>query len=839
MNVDNIEIKPKEVDFNKMVEEELAKLGDNPNMDTQATPNKPKIKYERKTEKYLEKYKVSKPTETKQYKYYTDNFEKENDSAGKNEKTTTTTIITPKKKKEENKEIISKEPPVKKAQPQVKKRETIIQKRNAKSENKVEQIITPTTIATNEDEENISFDDDDIQITITKKPITSLTSISNAKEEIPLKVPTKKNEFKKTAPIIPLTNVYKNDLDFEFKLDTKEEEDKIKEEPVEEKEESLQDIPEDNITNKEEAFNIQTYLKEEKQNDLNDIINNPSLLETIQPSSPPTKNTITNSNIPTTNLFRKPKQTQQVPSTPIQEEIKPRPNKEIEYSFSNSSFIPHDTAPNTIQSLSNVKPEPSDDHINEYQERLIELNQHIQIVKNEKQKVLEMKNDYERLTKKLREDIMEYSRKKEQEKFEFEKYKEEELKKIEREKKVQYRNIKSLQTTAQMKKDKEENEFLKSEVLKLKEELKAKDQRNKLAMDRLRRQYEESLKKIDEMQKDIDILEEKLKNATKVTNKPKPPLCANTYQHDNKQINSVRNRNKSINKEKTTSYTSTPIHNSSVNNSYTSYNEEINPNYTTTNILSNIPVSNKKQQQHKRSNSFSKNITPEIETNTNIITNSNPSTGINFYQPPPNNEVPITHNIDNDEQDPNNYEMVFLPQYDVNSLVINQECLPDGKVIKIYENGKKEVFFQSGLRREIFPDGYMITHFLNGDIKQIYPDKKEVYYFAKNSTIQTKFPSGLQVFKFPTGQIEKNYPDQSRVIKYPDGTLRNIFPDKYEEVFFPDGSLQKNNPNGVVTIDYENGVKDTRYPDGTEIREFPDGKVCKTNPDGTKESYYK
>ena len=43
MNVDNIEIKPKEVDFNKMVEEELAKLGDNPNMDTQATPNKPKI----------------------------------------------------------------------------------------------------------------------------------------------------------------------------------------------------------------------------------------------------------------------------------------------------------------------------------------------------------------------------------------------------------------------------------------------------------------------------------------------------------------------------------------------------------------------------------------------------------------------------------------------------------------------------------------------------------------------------------------------------------------------------------------------------------------------------
>ena len=88
MNVDNIEIKPKEVDFNKMVEEELAKLGDNPNMDTQATPNKPKIKYERKTEKYLEKYKVSKPTETKQYKYYTDNFETVTKSSAKTKKAT-------------------------------------------------------------------------------------------------------------------------------------------------------------------------------------------------------------------------------------------------------------------------------------------------------------------------------------------------------------------------------------------------------------------------------------------------------------------------------------------------------------------------------------------------------------------------------------------------------------------------------------------------------------------------------------------------------------------------------------------------------------------------------
>ena len=41
----------------------------------------------------------------------------------------------------------------------------------------------------------------------------------------------------------------------------------------------------------------------------------------------------------------------------------------------------------------------------------------------------------------------------------------------------------------------------------------------------------------------------------------------------------------------------------------------------------------------------------------------------------------------------------------------------DGKVQKVYANGKKEVLFTNGVKREVWPDGYSIVFFNNSDIK--------------------------------------------------------------------------------------------------------------------------
>ena len=48
----------------------------------------------------------------------------------------------------------------------------------------------------------------------------------------------------------------------------------------------------------------------------------------------------------------------------------------------------------------------------------------------------------------------------------------------------------------------------------------------------------------------------------------------------------------------------------------------------------------------------------------------------------------------------------------------------DGKIINIYSNNKLEVIFKSGVKKEIFEDGFQIVNFTNGDLKQIFPDGK-------------------------------------------------------------------------------------------------------------------
>ena len=69
------------------------------------------------------------------------------------------------------------------------------------------------------------------------------------------------------------------------------------------------------------------------------------------------------------------------------------------------------------------------------------------------------------------------------------------------------------------------------------------------------------------------------------------------------------------------------------------------------------------------------------------------------------------------------YDLVFLEKYhpkkDLNLNVVKNEKLPDGKIVKFFENEKREVLFPSGVRKEIFTDGYQIVYFNNKDIKQV------------------------------------------------------------------------------------------------------------------------
>jgi len=98
--------------------------------------------------------------------------------------------------------------------------------------------------------------------------------------------------------------------------------------------------------------------------------------------------------------------------------------------------------------------------------------------------------------------------------------------------------------------------------------------------------------------------------------------------------------------------------------------------------------------------------------------------------------------------DEDDYEMVFPDKYHSEEMlqtlqIVQETKSSDGKLQRIYSNGKKEVIFANGVKREVWPDSYQIVWFANKDIKQTFNDGKTVYYFAEAKTTQTTFADGL------------------------------------------------------------------------------------------------
>ena len=150
----------------------------------------------------------------------------------------------------------------------------------------------------------------------------------------------------------------------------------------------------------------------------------------------------------------------------------------------------------------------------------------------------------------------------------------------------------------------------------------------------------------------------------------------------------------------------------------------------------------------------------------------------------------------NDEDDENGYDFVIPEIYKKNNdAEIINTVEQDGKIINIYNNHKKEIIFKSGVRKEIFMDGYQLVHFPNGDMKQKFvgKDEKVIYFYSETNTVQTTFKNGLNIFKFGNGQIEKHYPDGSKYIIYNNGVKRKISKDGREEVFIPDEKKKEKN----------------------------------------------
>lgn len=122
----------------------------------------------------------------------------------------------------------------------------------------------------------------------------------------------------------------------------------------------------------------------------------------------------------------------------------------------------------------------------------------------------------------------------------------------------------------------------------------------------------------------------------------------------------------------------------------------------------NSNTENDNQFKSKLTKSPKKNSIPQKEES-NFTTKSKESFALNEE--------------DEKNEDITKYEMKFPEEYHGNaqkaSKLIKQEVSNDGKILKIFENNKREVIFPSGMRKEIYPDGYTIVFFGNKDIKQV------------------------------------------------------------------------------------------------------------------------
>ncbi|KAM8803147.1 centrosomal P4.1-associated protein [Rhynchonycteris naso] len=163
---------------------------------------------------------------------------------------------------------------------------------------------------------------------------------------------------------------------------------------------------------------------------------------------------------------------------------------------------------------------------------------------------------------------------------------------------------------------------------------------------------------------------------------------------------------------------------------------------------------------------------------------------------------------------------------------------PDGKIEKVNKDGCHVILFPNGTQKEVSADGKTVTvTFFNGDVKQVMPDERVIYYYAAAQTTHTTYPEGLEVLHFSSGQIEKHFPDGRKEITFPDQTIKNLFADGQEESIFPDGTIVRVLRDGSKIIEFNNGQRELHTAQ-FKRREYPDGTVKTVYANGHQETKY-
>ncbi|KAJ8044200.1 Centromere protein J [Holothuria leucospilota] len=446
-----------------------------------------------------------------------------------------------------------------------------------------------------------------------------------------------------------------------------------------------------------------------------------------------------------------------------------------------------------------------------FKEKLAELEDEIERFRKENAALAKLREEREKGLELFKKEVAEFEKQKEAELKQIEEFRHREMKKLRKEKKIFEKHQKAVRSLPD-KKDREEMEKLKEQFGELQDELSRRESRWSANSKRLRDRIEALVNENDSLRRQMEEMnKEKQEEQAK---EEKRKAAART-----KALKEAR-------KPKSLIPTVNPGNFKPVPSNLPSPPDQVKPSATT---------SVKKPQQEK---TIGLSLGSDHEISDSDIEPSGDD-GRQGSSSPPTRDESSPHQAQHvgfkghrSESSPQE-----IPEKETES-ESEQIHHPDGKVEHILQDGSRVITFQNGTRKEISPDGQMITvTFFNGDTRQIFPDQRVVYYYSETQITHTTYQDGLEIIQFPNNQTEKHYPDGTKEIIFPDQTIKYLFQNGGEECVFPDGTVLRVDPSGDRTMEFPNGQREIHTAQFKK-REYPDGTVKTIYPDGRQETRY-
>ncbi|KAM6178968.1 centrosomal P4.1-associated protein [Rhynchocyon petersi] len=417
-------------------------------------------------------------------------------------------------------------------------------------------------------------------------------------------------------------------------------------------------------------------------------------------------------------------------------------------------------------------------------EKVIELETEIEKFKDENTSLAKLRIERENALEKLRREIADFEQQKAKEISRIEEFKKEEMRKLHKERKV-FEKYTAAARAFPDKKEREEIQALKQQIADLQEDLKRKEAKWSSTHSRLRSQIEMLVKENTDLREEIKVMErfrlDAWKRAEAVESSIRVDPCLTAENKD----------------------------------------ASLNPSvyFQKSKVYSGIQVEKYKKNYLPTQGNPSRRPTPKPPQDSGSLEKGQATSPQEPMEPTKFPEPECKQEEDKEE-------------------IQGEISHPDGKIEKVFKNGCHVILFPNGTRKEVSADGKTLTiTFFNGDVKQVMPDERVIYYYAAAQTTHTTYPEGLEVLHFSSGQIEKHFPDGRKEITFPDQTIKNLFADGQEESIFPDGTIVRVQRDGNKIIEFNNGQREL-HTTQFKRREYPDGTVKTVYANGHQETKY-